>query len=132
MNRLLQNIPIELYYHILSYSYNPQPKNLQKDIISYVKTKREITSIFYRRYHKIDVYKHLSFHIQSYLTGLSNIYNINCKTEQVCNRLFIWNKLLTLDKNLCFSHHIFWGLLTIEEREQFIQIHKEMDENRMP
>jgi hypothetical protein len=42
MNQYINRLPIELFHHILSYSYNPQPVNLQKDIISYVRHKKEM------------------------------------------------------------------------------------------
>jgi len=69
--------------------------------------------------------------------GLPNIY-INCKNnqiEEVCKRLLIWNRVLAMYKtniNQRVSHHVLWGLLTIEERDEFMRIQKKMDETRMP
>ena len=127
MNQFINRLPIEIVHHILSYSYDPQPIKLQQDIISYIQTKKEITDIFQRRYNYTNIEYHLSFHIHSYITGLPNIY-VNCKNsriEEVCKRLFIC-------KQKPFSYHILWGLLTIEEREEFTKIQKKMDETRMP
>lgn len=136
MNQFINRLPIEIVHHILSYSYNPQPIKLQQDIISYVKNKMEIIEIFKRRYNITKIEYHLSFHMNSYLVGLPNIY-INCKNqiEEVCKRLWIWNRVLAINKinvNQRFSHYILWGLLTIEEREEFTKIQKKMDETRMP
>lgn len=133
MNRL----PIELIHHILSYSYKPQPKNLQADIISYYKTKTEIMEIFHFRYQTNDInsmHKLLSFHVQCFLTGLPNTYG-NCENKivEVYNRLFIWDKWnMNNKKNPHFSDCIFWGLLLVEEREQFVEIQKKMDSGIMP
>lgn len=122
MNKYMNRLPTELIHHILSYSYKPQPKNLQKDIISYYTTKKEIFNIFGRRYHTNDIismHKMLSFHIQCFLTGLP---------ENIYNRLFIWNILCMRNKtNPLLSDCILWGLLLVEEREQFVEIQKEMD-----
>ena len=132
MNRLLQNIPIELYYHILSYSYKPQPVNLQKDIISYVTTKQVIQDIFYRRYLHLDkstINCHFTFHIQCFLTGLPNTY-ANCadKRKEVCKRIFMEHKINTKSQ---LTYCVFWGLLTTEERDQFVKIQKKMDYAQM-
>lgn len=142
MNKLINRLPIEIIQHILSYSYTPQPIPLQKDIISYVNTRKEIMDIFHRRYHTVlatgrnIIYKHLTFHIQCFLTGIPNIYEKNSNIlEEVCTRLFIWNRLLGSDKiivNNRFSHNVLWGLLTVEEREHFLKIQKNMDNTRMP
>jgi hypothetical protein len=149
MNKLINRLPIELFYHILSYSYNPQPIDLQKDIISYVNSKKEIMEIFHRRYHTLwttymdtnIINKHLTFHIQSFLTGLPNTYS-DCKhvLDEVCTRLFIWNRFIwdqfiLPDKNkhkLCISYRVLWGLLKVEERDHFLTIQKNMDKTRMP
>jgi hypothetical protein len=121
MNKYMNQLPLELIHHILSYSYKPQPKNLQEDIISYYTTKKEIFKIFGRRYHTNDIismHKMLSFHIQCFLTSLPNIYR----------RLFIWNILFMRNKiNPLLSDCIFWGLLLVEERERFVEIQKEVD-----
>ena len=137
MNKYMNRLPIELMYHILSYSYKPQPIDLQKDIISYYKTKTEIFKIFGHRYHTNDIHsmhKMLSFHVQCFLTGLPNTYG-NCenKITEVYRRLFISNSLFMRNKiNQHLSDCIFWGLLFIEEREQFIEIQRRMDIERMP
>jgi hypothetical protein len=130
MNKYMNRLPMELIHHILSYSYKPQPKKLQEDIISYYTTKKEIFNIFGRRYHTNDIismHKMLSFHIQCFLTGLPNTNTYgNC--ENIYRRLFIWNSLCMRYKlNPLVSDCIFWGLLLVEERAQFVEIQKEMD-----
>jgi hypothetical protein len=68
------------------------------------------------------------------LTGLPNTYG-NCenKITNVYTRLFIWDKL-TIENKLIqhLSDCIFWGLLQVEEREQFVEIQRRMDIERMP
>lgn len=133
MNKLINLLPIELIYHILSYSYNPQPIHLQKDIISYVKTKRVIHKIFYRRYLPLDkstINYHFTFHIHCFLTGMPNTYG-TCENKRahVCNRIFMHHKIKS---NPQLTYCVFWGLLTPEERDQFVEIQKKMDFTQMP
>lgn len=133
MNRFIQRLPIEIIHHILSYSYKTQPIHLQKDIISYVKTKQEIHTIFYRRYLPLDkstINYHFTFHIQCFLTGLPNTYaDCENKKAQVCKRIFMYHKIRT---NPQLTYCVFWGLLTTEERDQFVKIQKRMDYEQMP
>ena len=133
MNRLINRLPIELIHHILSYSYKPQPVKLQKDIISYVKTKQEVQNIFYRRYFTMDtktIHSHFTFHIQCFLKGLPNTY-LNCadKQKEVCNRIFMFYKINT---NSQLTYCVFWGLLTPKERDHFLEIQKKMYSTQMP
>lgn len=132
MNKLINSLPIELHHHILSYSYKPQPVKIQKDIISYVTTKQEIQDIFYRRYLHLDkstINYHFTFHIQCFLTGLPNTY-ANCadKRKEVCNRIFMYYKINT---NSQLTYCVFWGLLTVSERDQFVKIQQKMDYEQM-
>ena len=133
MNKLMNRIPIEIIYHILSYSYKPQPLQLQKDIISYVNTKTEIMEIFHLRYHinSNAIKNHFTFHIESFLTALPNTYvQFENILDEVYTRLFVWNQTPT--KKHQVSHKVLWGLLKVEEREQFMRIQKNMDKHRMP
>jgi hypothetical protein len=128
MEHLLNRLPIEIIHHILSYSYKPQPVHLQKDIISYVTNKQVINDIFHRRYHVFtdnhSINNHFTFHIHCFLTGIPNTYaDCENKKSEICNRIFMHHKLNT---NSPLTYCVFWGLLTVEEREQFVDIQKKM------
>ena len=130
----MHRLPIELIHHILSYSYKPQPKHLLKDIISFVTTKQAIHDLFHRRYHVFtdnhSINNHFTFHIHCFLTGLPNTYAYCAnKKREVCNRIFMHHKIRTKPQ---LTDCVLWGLLTTEERYQFVEIQKKMDSNRMP
>ena len=138
MNKLINKLPIEVIYIIHSFAYKFQPLELRKDIISYYQTKQIIEEFFYHKYSLSLIndkshYKHLLFHIHSYLTGLPNIYTYcQHKLFNVCKRNYMLknksNDFIQPIMLYLFSNHkvdirfrIYWGLLTVEERDEFIQ-----------
>jgi hypothetical protein len=150
MNKLINKLPIENLYHIMSYSYKFQPIDLRNDIISFYETNNNIKNIFMIRYNNlsyISIYqylKHLLFHIVSYLTGLKNKYN-NC--PYILFDVYKRNYMLKNNKNSIienienniysqnhfnFNYKMYWGLLTPEERNKFIKLQISFDINRMP
>lgn len=156
MNKLIINLPMELIYIIMSYSYEIQPFELRNDIISYVESRKKVEIIFINRYgygynnnlffsNKYKYYSgHLSFQIYSYICGIKSLYS-DCQDKfysffrrcymfkNICSNELLWNLLQPhLRKNCIFNANILWGLLTIEERNQFIDINMKMDSNRMP
>jgi len=154
MNRLINTLPIEVINIILSYSYNIQSKELQKDIISYFQTKDIIYNIFYNRYHtlisidKNAIFKHFQFHIASYIKGVENMYSYDDTyyyddmLKDYIKRSFMLKDssnsvIFEYEKNMYKNtktsrFRFYWGLLKPEERNIFIDIQKKMDINRMP
>lgn len=151
MNKLINKLPIEILYHIMSYSYKIQPQDLRNDIISFYGTNNNIRNIFMNRYYnlsflsKSEYSKHLLFHIISYLTRLKNIYTSNSPVIlfDVYKRNYMLKnienkKILNIENNIYSQNHfnfnckMYWGLLTPEERNEFINIQISFDLNRMP
>jgi hypothetical protein len=153
MDSLICRLPIEVIYIIMGYSYNIQPIEIRKDIISYVESKKKVLNIFMNRYNDNNnllfnsnkyYLRHLCFHIYSYICGIKSTYS-NCKDNFYVffRRCYVWknicsNKLLFdrvrphFAKNYSFNPNILWGLLTVDERNQFIDIHIAMDAFRQP
>lgn len=142
LNKLINKLPIELFYHVLSYSYKYPPSSIRDDIISYIESRNIIRNIFYCKYlslftieKKADI-KHLVFHLHCYNTGLSNIYDgYEPKILELCNRNYMYSKNQNYNIqnliNIAYpvqNHELrfgtVWGLLTPEERNQFIYIHQ--------
>lgn len=143
MNKLIDKLPREVVDIIIGYTYNLQPIQLRNDIISFVNTKQNIINIFKLRYYdlKVDINKHLSFHIYHFLIGQKNIY-AECKNKiyEISKRNYLLNNnncdyLKNIFFKSCYNIYIFkiyWGLLTPEERNHFIDIQKRMDTERQP
>lgn len=146
MNKLINKLPTEVINIIISYTYKPQPIQLRNDIISYLLTKDIIINIFKKRYvdYTTDVIKsHLSFHLFNFLTGVKNLYS-ECtnKLSLVSKRNYMLNTKNTnitynignyfSKKNVNSIFNIYWGLVTPEERNQFITIQIKMDAERQP
>lgn len=141
MNKLINQLPDEIINIIISYTYNFQPINLRKDIISYVSTKNNIKNIFFQRKYPLSYIKHLVFHIHGYIKGIPNLYS-NCKdklkefTNRICilrlqNLLYLNNYNFSNEK-LQYIFNFYWGYFNIEERNEFINIHIIMDKSKMP
>lgn len=145
MNKFIKKLPKEVIDIIISYTYKPQNIELRNDIISFVLTKQNIIDIFKIRYYTlsfIDIQKHLSFHIYSFLVGLKNIYS-ECKNKlyEVSKRNNILNSkndyvvhniIKHFSKNNNYMFKIYWCLLTSDERNNFINIQERMDLERAP
>jgi len=142
MNKLMIKIPDEIINIIISYTYQIQPNELRKDIISYISTKNIIKKIFIERLYPLFYINHLIFHIHGYLKGMPPIYsNCNDKLIEICCRNFIKHKknvykiqnLLILcsynfsKQKLHYIFNTYWGLLKLEERNKFIEIQINMD-----
>ena len=149
MKKLIDKLPIEIIHHIISYSYNIQPIDLRKDIISYSNTYLKITNLFYNKYKNADltnkyVYlSHLIFHLHCFSSGLQNLYT-NCSNilSDLCERNYSYkNGICPFNKisnilnihmpvsNVTFRSRTYWGLLNCLEREKFINIHENIINN---
>lgn len=149
MRYLMDKLPVEILYHIISYSYNLQPIDLRKDIISYTNTFKKITNIFNLKYRNIDLnnkyiyLSHLIFHLHCFSTGLQNLYS-DCSNiiPDLCERNYIYkNGICPFNKisnilnihipvsNVTFRSRIYWGLLNCLEREKFLNIHENIINN---
>ena len=143
MNKLINKLPKEVIDIIIIYTYKPQSIELINDIVSFVFSKNIIINIFKKRYFDFtfdQIEKHLSFHIYSFIIGLKNIY-CDCinKLSKIRKRSYMLNNKKYNIENYFSKNNfqkiifnIYWGLLTVEERNQFINIQIKMDTQRAP
>jgi hypothetical protein len=124
------NIPYNIILHIFSYTYNPQPPKLLYDIQNYYTTK----NILLNKYNEIWISENIDLDFpnevyiindfaniltQNYTNSFYYIffrnYMINNKKDVV--RYMRWLDTILLDTQI----NIYWGLLTSDERDEFIQ-----------
>jgi hypothetical protein len=130
-------LPIEIIYIILSYTYQPQPKEITEDI----KNCHESKQILLQTYHNYwificqenepadkewlinNLYRYsnkntptMNGYVDEFYELFFRVFNIRTK-EQV-------NKYITIldNKSLDTQINIFWRLLNLEERNKFIEL----------
>jgi len=141
MEEILNKFPIEIASHIIQFTYNPQNKDLLNDIVNFTELKVELYKLYldyWTQYNESD----------EYINWLSNdilLYTNNFRhtgvlygggyTDMFYDRLFrnsflktkenVDKYVINLDNaNVNKKIHIYLGLLTIKEREDFIVWHK--------
>jgi len=139
----IQNLPIELISIIISYSYSPQPIEITKDILSYFESKAIIRSIFYMRYKDLMPYERnvdMNWLVSDILCFMNRhraaFYIFQDQFYVICKRNYMLRdaenvrirKLVNkaFNKNIFFQFHVYWGLLTPNERNHFIEIQKKI------
>jgi len=137
MNRYIIQLPKEIINHIISYTYQLQPKCLLEDIESFHESRHRVNAIFHQIYavgwnmdypeEKYWLSNDLIGYMNKWgLTGLSYedcFYNIFYRHYRLCSRSGVNLYLAALKDGPIESEiNIFWGLLTKNEREEFICI----------
>ena len=143
LNRNIRNLPIELISIIISYSYSPQPIEITKDILSYFESKATIRSMFSIRYYDLMPYEKdadLNWLVSDVLCfmnrNLANYYRYQDQFYAICKRVYMLRdaenfrikKIANRShyKNILFQFNVYWGLLTPDERNRFIDIQKKI------
>jgi hypothetical protein len=67
INKLLKNLPKEIINIIIQYTYELQPIELRKDIISFYITKNIVKNIFIYRNYTLYYIKHVLFQLHGFL-----------------------------------------------------------------
>lgn len=133
-SKLLYALPKELINIIITYTYSPQSNHLLEDIKHNYITK-ELLYTFYFNYwlstHDEIEYKYWLFNdILGYTnSNQATMYGYTDEFYSIMSRNIILTKKQKIDKYIESLEHkpvdslinIFWGLLTIQEREDFIQ-----------
>lgn len=131
---LVKILPIELVYIILNYLCYPQPKELQKDIISYVDTMYQTCNIYYKKWIiemgqigedinwlENDLILYANEGVPTMLgiqPKLKKIFTRFCIADKVDFYVFDMNNKLSVKTRI----NMLLGLFTKEEREEFITI----------
>jgi len=137
MIRNIHRLPEEVRMHIMSYSMNPQPLFLCHDIHNFHYTLNSLYDLYYRIY-IVDFHENEpedKFWIVNDLLGYMNgYYPMNSgfveRFYEIIRRSFRNNnvstaqqfiKYLNSNSNVFRQIHIIWGLLTVDERNYFIE-----------
>jgi hypothetical protein len=143
LNRNIRNLPIELISIICSYTYSPQPIEITKDILSYFESKAIIRSMFSIRYQDLMPYEKdadLNWLVSDVLCfmnrNLANYYRYQDQFYEICKRNYMLRDAKhprikrianrSHYKNILFQFNVYWGLLTPDERNRFIDIQKKI------
>ena len=143
LTKNIQNLPIELILIIRAYSYSPQPIEITKDILSYFESKAIIQGLFYMRYKDLMPYERnadMNWLVSDILCYMnrhrSTFYKYHDQFYEICKRNYMLKKVEnesirklinnSRHKNIFFQFNIYWGLLTPNERNHFIEIQKKI------
>ena len=143
LTKNIRNLPIELISIIISYSYSPQPIEITKDVISYFESRTIIRSMFSERYLDLMPYERdadLNWLVSDILCFMNNnratYYRYQDQFYEICKRNYMLRNADNYRikkianrahyKNVFFQFHVYWGLLTPDERNRFIEIQKKI------
>lgn len=136
MNNNIKKLPIDIVNYIISYTYSPQSKELTNDIKSYFKTKKKVFTYYHNMWFdnmyedsdKIwlinDLFSFANDYnptIFSYVDSFYTIFSRNFMLKSDYNKIKMYISNLEnekIDKQI----NIFWGILTPDERKDFIDI----------
>lgn len=136
MEKNIRKLPEELIYNIMSYTYEVQPSTLLHDIKNYYDTKIIVSEYYYRifivelgdeptedkNWIINDLYSFYNRYQPTMWGYCDNFYNVFYRNIRLNTRDNVQNYCKNLDKNSVDTQiNIFWGLLNINERAEFIK-----------
>jgi len=141
MEYLLSFVPIEIASHIIQYTYRPQNKQLLSDIINFTESKTKLLELYLLNCAKMNDYEttqyanwlanDIVFYMNTFRhTGVlygggyvDNFYSRLSRNPFLNSKSKIDKYVIHLSKNgnVMKEVNIYLGLLTIQERSEFIQ-----------
>ena len=139
----LNRLPTELMLIIRAYSYSPQPIEIRNDLISYFESKATIRNLFYLRYEDLMPYERdadMNWLVSDILCFMNHnratYYKYQDQFYEICKRNYMLRNAehprikrianRAHYKSVFFQFHVYWGLLTPDERNRFIEIQKKI------
>ena len=126
-----KGLPMGIIQIILQYTYCPQPSKLLGDVKNYSISLNEITEKYYNYFNEIEPGEHLNWLENNLIRYANNNRPTNLgphiKIQDILDRSFMNLKLKMLPiynnhtLNIKTIINIFWGLLTIKERNEFLE-----------
>jgi len=126
----IKKLPDFIKWYILSFHANPQPENLIKDIKHYNDSRNRIRDIYYNRWSDfIHIYPQINDWLDNdliyHLTTGPTMFGYQGSICGILKRYFKyddekWFKFLK-SQNSTFVSNTIWGLMTQNEREDFIE-----------
>ena len=133
MKHLIQKLPIELVFHIISYTYKLQNKNLLDDILNYIETKSKLFECYYHFWNVNnlpeeytdwllnDIFFYVNDYHPSMCEYVSKFYNIFKRNPVLQTHDDVLNYVYNLEKkDVKTQINILLGLLDIKERNQLV------------
>jgi hypothetical protein len=129
----IQKLPIELVFHIISYTYNLQNKNLLHDILNYIETKSKLFECYYHFWNVNNLPEEYNdwllndifFYANDYHPSMSEyvrkFYNIFKRNPVLQTDDDVLKYVYNLEKkDVNTQINILLGLLHIRERNQLV------------
>jgi hypothetical protein len=140
---IIRQLPQDIVNIIISYTYTPQPVEITSDIHSYFESKKKIKKMFYDRYQHLfqyekdadidwlvnDIICFMNQNRASYYMYVDQLYSIFRRVYMLKDMEdSVLKKIINKSrkKNVYYQFHIYWGLLTPNERNRFIEIQKKI------
>lgn len=131
LKELIDNLPLELIYKIMSYILKPQPKFLLNDIKNYYSTKNLGMKLYSKRYETQpkqienwfanDLNAYMNDNLPSMYGYIEKYYDIYFRLKGVVDKQQILNFVLKIHKKPAIKEiNTIWGLLIAEERIEMI------------
>ena len=131
LQQLIDNLPLELIYKIMSYILKPQPKFLLEDIKNYYQTKNLGIKLYSKRFETQpeqienwfanDLNAYMNDNLPSMYGFVEKYYDIFFRLKGVVDKQQILNFVLKIHKKPAIKEiNTIWGLLIAEERIEMI------------
>lgn len=134
LDKLIQKLPDELISIIMSYTYNIQNKELRQDIKNYHLTFSAINEIYLERFMEYndpiresqewlnnDVYGFCNNHVAIMFGYVDDFYKIFFQHPLLNTKSKLDKYIVVLEqKDVKIQNRIFWGLMSPQQRHQFI------------
>jgi hypothetical protein len=131
-------LPKELIYIILSYTYQPQSKELTEDIRSFYESKQKLLQTYHNYWIIIcqenepsdkewitnDLYRYSNKNSLTIYGYVNDFFLLFYRKFNIRTKEQVYQYITKLDnKSLDSQINIFWGLLNPKERNEFISIY---------
>lgn len=130
LSKNIKKLPDFIKWYILSFHANPQPEKLLEDIKHYNVSRNRIKDIYYNRWHEFnDIYPQINDWLDNdlvyHLTSGPTMFGYQGAICGVLKRYYNYDSKTCFkflkSKNSTFVSNTIWGLLTLREREDFIE-----------
>jgi len=139
IQKRVQNLPNEIQYIILSYTYSPQPKYLLEDMQNYFETREylyeiidevESQKLYYFTSAKDEIHNEICNFIYYYLCdGTMEMISKYIWRRYIMYKLFTNKHISELLTERIYNYtidsqiRIFWGILLPNERNKFLDLY---------
>nr|QDY52328.1 hypothetical protein 6_40 [Mimiviridae sp. ChoanoV1] len=131
LQELIDNLPLELVYKIMSYILKPQPKILLNDIKNYYLTKNLGMKLYSKKYENepMEIKNWFANDLNAYMNDnlplmygyIEKYYDIYFRLKCVIDKEQILNFVLKINKKPAIKEiNTIWGLLIAKERIDMI------------